>query len=255
MVSINTNVRLFAQQAALNAFRDPSSDGTNSSTSSDSSSMSLADYLFTDDSSNSDDGGFDDTQLSALIAQLQQSTNGTEDDTQDDGSVDDISSKAFMKAVLDKIDSLKNNPDTAAMADKMKQALEAGTMTITNSEAGEQIAAYDPNATTQPAATQAGSGQTGDDKTGDDQNPPEPTTIATTDWSSYLKNLLARDTNGTFIRNGDSSYIEKASGASSYFGMVGDAYYYISWKTPSADGSASSGKSGTPATSSTSTGA
>lgn len=230
--SINTNIRLFAQQAALNAFRDNSADTASTSssqTSGQTSGMSLANYFYSGDSETDDDGDFEDTQLSALIASLQQLVNGGSDEN--DGSVDDMSSTAFMKALRDKLETLKDNPDTATMAEAMLKALEAGTLTVTNAEAGEQVTAFDP--------------------AGGAKGPAEKNQITTTDWSSYLKELLARDGSGKFIRNGDSSYIEKASGASSYFGMVGDAYYYLSWTVPQKD--ASTGKAGTGASTGAST--
>ena len=158
---------------------------------------------------------FEDTKLAALIASLQKAANGVTDDTEDDGSVDDMSSKAFMKALQDKIDTMKESADTAEMAAKMQEAYDAGTLTVTNAVAGEQITTWDVYESTQTSA--------------------ETTSVDQSDWSSFLKDVLARDTDNKFVRNADSSYIEKSTGASSYFGMVGDLYYYISWTMPKAD--------------------
>jgi hypothetical protein len=185
--------------------------------------MSLADYFYSQDN----DDGEDDSKLSALIASLQQQamTGGaTETDTEDDGSIDDMSSKAFMKAVQDKIDALKASPDTAAMATTMQEALDAGTLTITDVVAGQQITGWnvsDGGTATTPSDTEV------------------------TDWSSYLKQHLMRDETGRYVRNDDFSHQDKTTGASSYFGMIGETYYYLSWTkaaTTTTGGSTSTSK-------------
>jgi hypothetical protein len=208
MVSSIDSMRLWSQQAALKAFKEVDQGTTSNSSTSDGSSMSLADYFYSQD--NADDDG-EDSKLSALIASLQQQamTGGaTETDTEDDGSVDDMSSKAFMKAVQDKIDALKNSPDTAAMAETMQEALDSGNLTITDVVAGQQITGWN---------------------VADDGTPTTPTDTDISDWSSYLKQHLLRDDNGRYVRNGDSSHQDKTTGASSYFGMIGETYYYLSW--------------------------
>jgi hypothetical protein len=201
-------MRLWSQQAALKAFKEVDQSPTDSgASSSDTSSMSLADYFYSQDN----DDGEDDSKLSALIASLQQQamTGGaTETDTEDDGSIDDMSSKAFMKAVQDKIDALKASPDTAAMATTMQEALDAGTLTITDVVAGQQITGWN--------VSDGGTATT-------------PSDTDFTDWSSYLKQHLMRDETGRYVRNDDFSHQDKTTGASSYFGMIGETYYYLSW--------------------------
>lgn len=211
MVSSITTIRLFSQQAALNAFSGASENRVSGQSSSEGSLPSLADVL----SSNDDDGGYEDTDLSALITSLQQTINGNFGGGEDDGAVDDMSSKAFMKALLDKLQGLKDNPDTSAMAEKMLEALEAGTLTVTDAANGEQITAWNISDSRQTFA--------------------EKTSVETSDWSNFLKDRLVRDTSGRFVRGEDSSFIEKATGASSYFGMVGDYYYYLSWTAPATE--------------------
>ncbi|MBW6420585.1 hypothetical protein KX729_03955 [Rhizobium sp. XQZ8] len=212
MVSSIHSIRLWSSQAALNAFKDASDTSTSSRLPiGGSASSSLADILYPD---NSDDGSdYEDTQLEALIASLQQAMNGGKtDDTQEDGDVGDMSSKAFMKALRDKLEGLQGSPDTKAMADKMLAALDAGTLTVTDAVNGEQVKAWDVTDSKQLSGA----------KTEVDKN----------DWTSYLKDILTRDGSGKFVRANDSSYIEKAGGASGFFGMVGEAYYYLSWTTP-----------------------
>ncbi|WP_117194212.1 hypothetical protein [Rhizobium terrae] len=232
MVSSINTIRMWSSQAALSAFKEATDTRSSSVASGGSSSSSLADILY---SGNDSDDDYEDTKLTALIASLQQAKNGIDPTVKDeDGSVDDMSSKAFMKALREKLEGLKDKPDTAAMADKMLKALDAGTLTVTNAVAGEQVKAWDVTDSKQLSAAK--------------------TEVEKSDWSSFLKDLLTRDTSGKFVRNADSSYIEKETGASSYFGMVGEAYYYISWTTPPAtttptgtagSGTASSGNAST----------
>ncbi|EUB95119.1 hypothetical protein PMI07_002897 [Rhizobium sp. CF080] len=210
MVSSIHSVRIWSSQVALNAFKDVSDNKTSDSSASgtSSSSSSLADMLFSSSSGGEDD--YEDEKLSALIASLQRTMNGTvPDDTAGDGSVGDMSSKAFMKALQEKLDALKANPDSKAMAEAMQKALDAGTLTVTDAVAGDQITAWDI-----ADGTQTSTGVT---------------SVDTSDWTQFLKDRLTRDESGKFVRNADGSYIEKATGNSSYFGMVGEAYYYISW--------------------------
>jgi hypothetical protein len=212
MVSSINSIRTWSSQAALNAFNDVSNNRAPGSSASGSSSSSLADILFSSGSGGDDD--YEDDKIAALIASLQQTMNGNAPDTAGDGSVGDMSSKAFMKALQEKLDALKASPDSKAMAEAMQKALDAGTLKMTDAVAGDQITAWD---ITDGKQTSAGI-----------------TSVDKSDWTQFLKDRLTRDDGGKFVRNADGSYIEKATGASSYFGMVGEAYYYISWPTPAA---------------------
>jgi hypothetical protein len=218
MVSSISSVRTWTQQVALKAFNEATVERTGSA--SGGARGSLADML---SSSTRDDG--EDTALSRLIASLQQQamTGGATDPAEDDGSVEDISSDAFMKAVQQKIDALKASPDTRAMAAAMQAALEAGTLVITDVVAGEQIVGRDLSGKEKSADTTAASGQ-------DPSRNIKP--VDTSDWSTFLKEHLQRDSYGKYVRNDDSSHKDKVSGASSYFGMIGDTYYYLSWTKP-----------------------
>ncbi|MDR6815128.1 hypothetical protein J2X76_000282 [Neorhizobium sp. 2083] len=219
MVSSINSIRIWSSQAALNAFKEVSDNKTAGSSASGTSSSSLADMLF--DSSGGDDD-YEDEKLSALIASLQRTMNGTvPDETAGDGSVGDMSSKAFMKALQEKLSALKASPDTKAMAEAMQKALDAGTLKLTDAVAGDQITAWDIT-----DGKQTSTGVTSVDKS---------------DWTQFLKDRLTRDDSGKFVRNADGSYIEKATGASSYFGMVGEAYYYISWTAPATTGKPAAG--------------
>jgi hypothetical protein len=231
MVSSINSIRLWSSQAALSAFKDATDTTSSSLSSRGSSSSSLADIFYSD---KNDDNDYEDAQLTALIASLQQAMNGgkTDDTNADDGDAGDMSSKAFMKALRDKLEGLQDNPETKAMADKMLAALDAGTLTVTDAVNGEQVKAWDVTDSKQLSGAK--------------------TEVDKSDWTNYLKDILTRDSNGKFVRANDGSYIEKATGASGFFGMVGEAYYYLSWTTPAAtttgtsgNGTASSGNSST----------
>jgi hypothetical protein len=217
MVSSITSVRVWTQQVALKAFNEAASERGGGAS---GPMTSLADRLSAGAS-----GDGEDSDLSNLLATLRQQamTGGAKPATDEDGAVEDISSDAFMKALQQKIDALAANPDTKAMAELMQKALKAGTLTITDAEGGEQIVGREV------AGKEARSGET----TAPKPNPsPVVTKIETSDWSDYLKDHLKRDTTGKYMRNEDTSHIDKMTGASSYFGMIGDTYYYLSWNDP-----------------------
>ena len=215
MVSSLTAVRIWSQQTALNAFKEASDARASGQSSSDAPGRSLADILY---AGSNDDDGYEDTSLATLIATLQRQAamGGKVNDPADsDGLVEDISSKAFMKALLDKLETLKASADTRAMAETMLKTIEAGTMTVRDAAAGEQIQAWDLSGTESGA--------------------PEKTSVDKTDWSSFLKERLTRDSSGRYLRNEDSSHKDKTAAVSSYFGMIGDTYYYLSWTEPGAE--------------------
>jgi hypothetical protein len=248
MVSSISSSQLLAQQAALKALQGSDTGSTtstgsatataassatssllsaldgSSSTDSTSSYSSLADLF----SSSSDDDSDDDASIfSALITQVKQQiaalqgtsgsdgTSGTASAA--DGSTDDVSSNAFMSTLKQKIEALQKSPDTKDMGDSMMKALDNGTLTVTDAASGQEITAWDPD--NSDAATSSA------------------TSIDQTDWSTYLKEHLARDSDGRYSRNADDSQVDKVSGDSSYFGMINDNYYYLSWTGASGDAS------------------
>lgn len=207
MISSLTTVRLWSNQAALNAFKEESDSRASDSAAAGTAHRSLADVLFA-----GNDDRDDDSDLSGLITSLQRQAmigGATAPDTTGEGSADDISSKAFMRTLQEKLEVLKKSPDTKTMAESMLAALKDGRLTVTDAVAGEQIEAWDIN-----------------DKS---QKPTEQKTVGKDDWTGFLKERLSRDSSGKYVRNDDSSHKEKMTGASGYFGMVGDRYYYLSW--------------------------
>lgn len=250
MVSSISSSQLLAQQAALKALQGSDSSSTStgssatttaansatssllsaldgsSSTDSTSSYSSLADLF----SSSSDDDSDDDASIFAsLIAQVKQQIASLQGTTSSDGttgtsgtatsgSTDDISSSAYMSTLKQKIEALQASPDTKDMGDSMMKALDNGTLTVTDASSGEQITAWDPDNSDATTSTA--------------------TSIDQTDWSSYLKEHLARDSDGRYSRNADDSQVDKVTGDSSYFGMINDNYYYLSWSGASSDSTA-----------------
>lgn len=211
MVSEITTVRLWSQQTALKAFKEYA--GQDGGAASASSQSAFGGIRF---ASNRDDGADDDNSLARLIASLQAQASGASgsDDTAQDGAVEDIGSKAFMKALATKLEELKASSATGPMTKAMLAALDAGTLTVLNATAGEAITAWNPSSKDAAVA--------------------EKTVIERSDWTSFLKEHLARDANGLYQRNADSSHRDKISGASAYFGMIGDSYYYLSWPADAA---------------------
>lgn len=206
------SVRLWSAQTAQRIFTEVA-EGRNPGTSSSSSGEgSLADLLFAESEEAESE---DESRLSALIESLrrQAETGTVAKQGEDEGAVEDLSSVAFMKALREKLETLRASESTREMATAMLKSVAAGTLTVTNAATGEQIAAWDAYSET--------------------AKPTQAKAIEVTDWTSYLKEHLERDNTGRYERNADSSHKDKLTGASSYFGMIGETHYYMSWKIAS----------------------
>ncbi|TNM65548.1 hypothetical protein [Aliirhizobium smilacinae] len=206
MISSISSSRLWPQQVAFKAFNDTSGNPENPTPG--SSAASLSRLFYSEAADEVDDYGYE-SELSSLFGSLSQTTAGNSPDQDTDVAIDDISSNAFMKALQQKIDTLKASADTSGMAETMQAALAAGRLTVTDVVTGEEIIARD----IANADTTSG----------------EVTSITTSEWSSFLRDTLLRDSYGRYVRNDDSSHIDKASGKSAYFGMIGETHYYLSW--------------------------
>jgi hypothetical protein len=219
MVSSINSVRVWTQQVALKAFNEAANERSGGSS---GSGGSLVDQLYAGIS----DDGDDDTALSSLLSTLRQQamTGGSAETEPDDGSVDDMSSDAFMKVLQQKIDALAANPDTKAMAETMQAALEAGTLTVTDAVEGSRIVGR--------ALPEKGDASAEKASTPVTPLATDIETVEKSDWSSFLKDHLQRDAYGKYVRNDDTSHKDKVTGASSYFGMIDDTYYYLSWTAP-----------------------
>lgn len=212
MISSISSSQVWPQQVMFKAFSDTSGNPDNPAPGSSIASLSRLFYSETADED--DDYGYEN-ELSSQFGSLSRTATGNHDGQDSDGSIGDISSSAFMKALQQKLDTLKACEDTSAMAGTMQSALAAGRLIITDVVAGQQIVARD-----------AGNG---------DRTSSEITAVSTSEWSSFLRDTLLRDSYGRYVRSDDFSHIDKTSGASSYFGMIGETNYYLSW-TSGADG-------------------
>lgn len=212
MISSISSSQVWPQQVMLKAFSDTS--GNPDDQTPGSSIASLSRLFFSEATDEGDDYGYEN-ELSSQFGSLSRTATGGREDPDADGAVGDISSDAFMKALQQKLDTLKANDDTSPMAETMQSALAAGRLMVTDVVAGQQIVARDADS--------------GDTVSG------EITTVATSEWSSFLRDTLLRGPYGRYMRNDDSSHIDKTSGASSYFGMIGETNYYLSW-TSGVDG-------------------
>ncbi|MDO1582045.1 hypothetical protein [Rhizobium oryzicola] len=121
-----------------------------------------------------------------------------------------IDSVAFMQGLKAKISDMSKDPNTKDQADQMMKALQNGTLTITDAETGQQVKAWDPGSKT--------------------ATPQRATSTPKTDWGSFLRDHLTRESGGRYVRDASGSNIERSTGNSAYFGTLNDNYYYMTWK-------------------------
>lgn len=210
MISSISSSRIWPQQVVFKAFNDTSGNPDNPTLG--SSAASLSRLFYSEAADEDEDYGYEN-ELSSQFGSMQRTATENSADRYTDGAIDDISSNAFMKALQQKLDLLKASEDTSAMAETMQAALGDGRLTVTDVVTGEQVIARDV--------------------AGGDTTSGEIIQVATSEWSSFLRDTLLRDSYGRFVRNQDSSHIDKASGASSYFGMIGETHYYLTWMATS----------------------
>ncbi|MEV4609596.1 hypothetical protein MRBLMR1_004695 [Neorhizobium sp. LMR1-1-1.1] len=210
MISSISSSRAWPQQVVFKAFNDTSGNPDNPTPG--SSAASLSRLFYSEAADEDEDYGYEN-ELSSQFGSMQRTATENSADRYTDGAIDDISSNAFMKALQQKLDLLKASEDTSAMAETMQAALGDGRLTVTDVVTGEQVIARDV--------------------AGGDTTSGEIIQVATSEWSSFLRDTLLRDSYGRFVRNQDSSHIDKASGASSYFGMIGETHYYLTWTATS----------------------
>lgn len=218
MVSSIQSIRLMTTQIALKALKEQ--EETTTSTSSASSSL-LQQYGLDTSTSSSND------TLTRLLTTLATKNSSSTDDTTSSTTTTttvstDVTTASFMRSLKD---SLEEMADTAAgkkQADAMLAALKAGTLTVTDPVSGQKIAAWDV-----------------DDEKHKDTTSGAATTIATNNWSDFLKERLTRGEDVSYAKSSDGSYIDKTTGENAYFGTVGSKYYYLSWPAANANTPAS----------------
>ncbi|WP_312943698.1 hypothetical protein [Agrobacterium sp.] len=217
MVSSIQSIRLMTTQIALKALKEQ--EATTTSTSSASSSL-LQQYGLDTSTSSSNDTLT--RLLTTLATKNPDSTVNTTPSTTTTPVSTDVTTASFMRSLKD---SLEEMADTAAgkkQADAMLAALKAGTLTVTDPVSGQKIAAWDV-----------------DDEKHKDTTSGAATTIATNNWSDFLKERLTRGEDVSYAKSSDGSYIDKTTGENAYFGTVGSKYYYLSWPAANANTPAS----------------
>ena len=217
MVSSIQSIRLMTTQIALKALKEQ--EETTTSTSSASSSL-LQQYGLDTSTSSSNDTLT--RLLTTLATKNPDSTVNTTPSTTTTPVSTDVTTASFMRSLKD---SLEEMADTAAgkkQADAMLTALKAGTLTVTDPVSGQKIAAWDV-----------------DDEKHKDTTSGAATTIATNNWSDFLKERLTRGEDVSYAKSSDGSYIDKTTGENAYFGTVGSKYYYLSWPAANANTPAS----------------
>ncbi|WP_188079901.1 hypothetical protein [Neorhizobium sp. P12A] len=147
----------------------------------------------------------------------------------------DMTSSDFMSLLQSNLQTAVQNGDSG-QAQAMLNAIANGTLTVTDPTAGQSITAWNPD-------NSDNTGSTSTDTTGNDA-----TTVPTQDWNDFLNAHLTRGSDAAFVKNSDGSYTDKVTGEESYFGQVGNQFYYLSWPAASA-GSADSSASGSTASS------
>jgi hypothetical protein len=204
-------------QIALKALKEQ--EETTTSTSSASSSI-LQQYGLDTSTSSSNDTLT--RLLTTLATKTPDTTVNTTPSTTTTTVSTDVTTASFMRSLKD---SLEEMADTAAgkkQADAMLAALKAGTLTVTDPVSGQKIAAWDV-----------------DDEKHKDTTSGAATTIATNNWSDFLKERLTRGEDVSYAKSSDGSYIDKTTGENAYFGTVGSKYYYLSWPAANANTPAS----------------
>jgi len=204
MVSSVDTVRIWSMQTANRVFRETANE--------DAGQDSMASRLLS--SYGIDSGDETDAKTYSLADILSgSSTSGAA--VKDEAPVStDIESTSFMEGLKAKLEALKASPATRAQAEDMLKALAEGKLTVTDAANGQQIKAWDVEA--------------------EDVTPGTKTRTDATDWSTFLRDNLARNGGGTYQRSADGSNIDRKSGANAYFGTIGDAYYYLTWPAASA---------------------
>ncbi|MCY1666200.1 hypothetical protein [Rhizobium sp. SL86] len=208
MVSALDSTRLWSMQTTLRIMKEEEARTSQEDSSESSASSILAQYGV--DTSEDDSS---DSSTYTLADYLTGTTSSDTDETSEETVSDDIESTSFMKGLKAKLEEMTETSSTKAQAEAMLAALEAGTLTVTDAQKGETITAWDVEAEDVTANTA--------------------TTMETSEWSSYLRDHLSRESGGKYALNEDGSYTDKATGNSAYFGMVGDSYYYLSWPAAS----------------------
>ncbi|MBB6301974.1 hypothetical protein [Rhizobium leucaenae] len=211
MVSALTTTRLLSSQMALQLLQTP-----------DASQDSSSDPLL-DDSSSSDLSSLPSQSQASLTSMLNGLSANQTDSSTASQSDPDMTSSSFMNLLKQNLQDAVKSEGKGGQAQGMLNALDNGTLTVSDPTKGVSITAWDADADSEQGTTS---------KTGD--------TIPTSDWNDFLKAHLERGSDGTFVKNSDGSFSDEVTGNEAYFGQVGSQYYYITWPSAASDKSAES---------------
>ncbi|MDL2404998.1 hypothetical protein PY650_04860 [Rhizobium calliandrae] len=217
MVSALTTTRLLASQMALQLLQTP-----------DTSQGSSSDPLL-ENSSGSDLSNLPSQSQASLTSMLNGLSANQTDSTAAQADPD-MTSSSFMDLLKQNLQDAVKNEGAGGQAQAMLDALDTGTLSVSDPTKGVSIKAWDVNAASEQGTTS---------KAAD--------SIPTRDWNDFLKAHLERGSDGTFVKNPDGSFIDKTTGSEAYFGQVGSQYYYITWPSASATSDTNASSSDAPA--------
>lgn len=202
MVTISS-VRFTTAQIMLKALQDDEQQ--------QSRSTSLATLLGDDSDSSGDSYFYNKSLIDSLGASASLYDRSLSSEEVDEKTIStDIQTASFMAGMKSRLKSMASEGDQRAR--EMLSALEAGTLTVTDAEAGRTIAAWDVSKSAEKGTTSKTAEATG-----------------VSDWTSFLKARLTRGTGATFQLSASGAYIDKVTGENSYFGKIGERYVYLSW--------------------------
>ncbi|MCO5731990.1 hypothetical protein [Rhizobium sp. SSA_523] len=206
MVSALTSTRLWSMQATLRIMK-AEDEAAKSGKSGAGSAAGLLEHMGRKSDS---DHKEDDSHSTYDVSKLRKNhrAEAGKDSTKKDG-VPEFGSEAFMKALKEKLEALKESPATRGQAEAMLAALKEGKLNVTDSAGGQKVQAWDPAAK--------------------DAEAKKATATDKQEWSAFLRSHLTREASGKFALNKDGSYTDAPSGNNAFFGMVGDKYLYLNW--------------------------
>ena len=155
-----------------------------------------------------DDDSTDDTYSTGLLQALSTTDSDADSLSSLPQTSDDIQTGSFMDSLKLKLKEMSQSGDGALKAQEMLAALEAGTLAVTDAEKGRQITAWESD-------THDG------DKIA--------TSVAISDWSSFLRSELKRESTGGYELTESGAHIDKTTGNSASFVRVEDTYVYLTW--------------------------
>ncbi|WCJ61804.1 hypothetical protein [Agrobacterium tumefaciens] len=124
-------------------------------------------------------------------------------------SSDYLTSSVFMQNLKAKLSTAGDDPAQYLRARSMMDALQRGRLKVSDPTQGKSVGAWDPGQKNAKATAAA--------------------EIPKTNWVDFLNAQLKRSDDGALSRDGNGSYVDKATGGNAYFGRVAGKYYYVTW--------------------------